>query len=74
MNDYHDILVSGLKNLPNRLDLLHLCEMGLTGNDKTGLLEGLSPNELRNVLSKANYHKSDIILRDALSYLPPEIE
>lgn len=69
---YNDVLISSLKNLPDRIDLLHLCEMGLSNNDKKELLDILSPNEFRQILISANAHHSDIVLRDALSYLPPE--
>ena len=69
---YNEILASTLKTLPNRLDIFHLCEMGLTNHDKNELLDLLSPNEFRKVLIAANSHKPDIVIRDALSYMPPE--
>jgi SIR2-like domain len=73
-NSYHEVLISSLKTLPNRLDILHLCELGLGKDGKNELLDLLSPNEFRQVLMSANSYKSHIVLRDALGYLPPEPE
>ena len=70
--DYDDSLIASLKNLPNRLDLVHLCEMGLTNSEKNELLDLLSCSELRMLLVSANSHKPNLVFRDSLSFLPPE--
>lgn len=71
---YDSVLTSSLRTLPNRVDLLHLCEMGLSSNERNEVLDLLSPNELRRVLISANAYKSNIIFRDSLAYLPLEKE